>query len=76
MAKLTALPTTGALMPIGLFVWLGEHGLLHDRRGFGLAVTGREVDPGTLVLPSMRHGLPPAATHVLWFDASVPLPGC
>jgi hypothetical protein len=66
MAKLSDI-TTSALMPIGLFVWLCDH---------GLPVTGREVDTGAVVLPSARRSLPPAITHVLWFDASVPLPGC
>jgi hypothetical protein len=75
MAKLSAL-TTSARMPRGLFVWLGDHGLIHGRRGFGLPVTSREVDTGTVVLPSARDRRPPAVTHVLWFNESVPMAGC
>jgi hypothetical protein len=76
MAKLSDITPTGDLMPVGLFVWLCDHGLIHDRRGFGLPVTDREVDTGAVVLPSARDRLPPTITHVLWFDESVPMAGC
>ena len=60
--------TSGDLMPVRLFLWLCDQGLIHDGHGFGHPVTGGKVDTTVRVLPSARRHLPPTVSHVLWFD--------
>jgi hypothetical protein len=64
--------TTGDLMPVFLFIWLCDAGLIHDRHGFGHPVTGGKVDTAVRVLPSERRHLRADITHVLWFDTFLP----
>jgi hypothetical protein len=64
--------TTGDLMPVFLFIWLCDQGLIHDRHGFGHPVRRGEVDTAVRVLPSERRHLRADITHVLWLDTFLP----
>jgi hypothetical protein len=67
--------TTGELLPVHLFIWMCDTGLIRDHHGYGHAVRDGKIDTTVRILPSERRYLRADISHVLWFDAFLPV-GC